>query len=153
MMPALAVEYAGKSGMLSRKAIDDMLMIAPPPAARIDGATAWGGEEHMPQIGRLVVVPVVRRHVIEIMAVVARGVVDKHADRPGMGDNGFHRPADRLDIAQVDLMEAHRMQTVARQAVNECMALVDRDIDERDLCALACEALRRSPRRYRILLL
>ena len=37
---ALAAAYAGNPPMFSLKAIDDILTIAPPPAARIDGATA-----------------------------------------------------------------------------------------------------------------
>ncbi len=103
------------------------------------------GEELVPQIDGLVVVPVFGGHVVELVPVVARGIVDEYADRtegPGrFGDRGLER-AEIADVAEpVADGRAELCRKRARRRI--------RNVDEGNLAALARRMRARTPRRCR----
>src|SRR6266540_900808 len=90
-------------------------------------------EEVMAKIDGERGVPVVRRDAIERVAVVARRVVDEHADRPERRGGGGDGAAQRGDVADVAMPVAHA------GAVGERARRRVVDVDEGDAAALRGE--------------
>ncbi len=99
--------------MFSIKAIDDMLMIAPPPAARMDGATACAVKKTWRRFVAWLLSQYSSVTVVEIVPVVPGGIVDENGDRPRLRDHCIDRLPDRADIAKIGLEEMHRVLRVA----------------------------------------
>ena len=99
LIAALAVVYAARSRDAAhprhRAEVDDRSAAR----RRHRRRDRLRGEEMMAQVDRQVLVPVLRRHVRERVAIVARRVVDEHADRAHRGLRGADRRLERRDVA------------------------------------------------------
>jgi len=72
------------------------------------GGDRLGREELMAQVHGEPIVPVLRRHALDRVALVVGGVVDQYPDRPQAGPDVGDRRPERRDVAQVARNERRR---------------------------------------------
>ena len=90
------------------------------------------------KVDREAIVPVFRRHAFEYVPVVARRIVDEHRDRSPFGFDVRQDCAQRVDIADVAAVVAHRRR---REPRHEHLRKLVRDVAKRNARALSREAL------------
>ncbi len=74
----------------------------------MSGATIWLTRAGA-QIGGDALVKEFRRDLLELMPVVARGIVHQNRDRPECCTNAIDCRPCRSDVAQIDEFEMHRL--------------------------------------------
>ena len=100
---------------------------------RVDGL---GGEKVMPQIHILRVVPVVRGHVGDRVALVIGGVIDQYRDRTEFRARFRDRRLERRDVGDVAAEKERRLAHL-RQPRRQRLALVALEVDKRDARMIA----------------
>src|SRR5262249_19838214 len=100
------------------------------------GSNGLSGEEMMPQVDGLVIVPVGGGDIDELVPAIVGGVVDEYTDRT----QGLRRKSDRFskrrDVADVAAPIADRRADLCRERMRRVVG----DVDERDERSLARKA-------------
>ena len=106
------------------------------------GRDRLDGEEVVAQVGVEAVVPVLGRHRLPRVAIVAGGVVHQHADAVEIGDRRGAYALQRGDVDQIDVVEARPMPGPGPDAgLHDGAALFGLDVGEPDATPLPRELL------------
>ena len=127
-----APEHPGGRGEIDDRAVAELLHVR---------VHRLRGEELVPQIDVHRAVPVLRRHLVDRLAVIVGGVVDQHGDRPERGPHARDRRPQRLDVGEVAADEERRMRGAPKGSPTSASRRFAVDVDEGDLRALAGEGL------------
>ncbi len=104
-------------------------MIDPPPRCAHLGPDRLGGEELMAEIHRHRLVPVIGGDGIDLMAIVARRIVDEDADQAEIRLHAVDRLTQGVDVGQI-ARDEHWSVTGRRQTAYQRLRRALLDVDE-----------------------